>query len=115
MTSSTAAATVRTRVRIPLSFADGYQVTAEVVTFNGLADGAEHVALVLGDPATAAAPLVRLPPQRDRTRDPGGAGRPGRLGAVEIPSAATYPLDRVAGAFAELEQRHTRGKIVLMP
>ncbi|MFI1709691.1 GTP cyclohydrolase II [Streptomyces griseoruber] len=60
MTTSTAAATVRTRVRIPLSFADGYQVTAEVVTFNGLADGAEHVALVLGDPATAAAPLVRL-------------------------------------------------------
>ncbi|MEV6001475.1 NADP-dependent oxidoreductase [Streptomyces griseomycini] len=36
-------------------------------------------------------------------------------GAVEIPIAATYPLDRVADAFAELEQRHTRGKIVLMP
>ncbi|KUN74973.1 GTP cyclohydrolase II [Streptomyces griseoruber] len=60
MTPSTDAATVRTRVRIPLSFSDGYQVTAEVITFNGLADGAEHVALVLGDPATAAAPLVRL-------------------------------------------------------
>jgi NADPH:quinone reductase-like Zn-dependent oxidoreductase len=36
-------------------------------------------------------------------------------GAVEIPIAATYPLDRVADAFAELEQRHTRGKIVLVP
>ncbi|GCB43733.1 NADP-dependent oxidoreductase [Streptomyces sp. NL15-2K] len=36
-------------------------------------------------------------------------------GAVEIPIAATYPLDRVADAFAELEQRHTRGKIVLIP
>ena len=36
-------------------------------------------------------------------------------GAVEIPIAATYPLDRVADAFAELEQRHTRGKIVLLP
>ncbi|WP_181807931.1 GTP cyclohydrolase II [Streptomyces shenzhenensis] len=60
MTTSTAAATVRTRVRIPLSFPDGYQVTAEVITFNGLADGAEHLALVLGDPATAATPLVRL-------------------------------------------------------
>lgn len=36
-------------------------------------------------------------------------------GAVEIPIAATYPLDRVADAFAELEQRHTRSKIVLVP
>ena len=36
-------------------------------------------------------------------------------GAVEIPIAATYPLDRVADAFAELERRHTRGKIVLIP
>jgi GTP cyclohydrolase II len=60
MTTSTAAATVRTRVRIPLSFSDGYQVTAEVITFHGLADGTEHIALVLGDPATAATPLVRL-------------------------------------------------------
>ena len=36
-------------------------------------------------------------------------------GAITIPIAATYPLDRVADAFAELEQRHTRGKIVLLP
>lgn len=36
-------------------------------------------------------------------------------GALEVPIAATYPLDRVADAFAELEQRHTRGKIALIP
>ena len=36
-------------------------------------------------------------------------------GAIDIPIAATYPLDRVADAFAELERRHTRGKIVLIP
>ena len=36
-------------------------------------------------------------------------------GKIEIPIAATYPLDRVADAFAELEHRHTRGKIVLIP
>ena len=36
-------------------------------------------------------------------------------GAVEIPIAAAYPLGRVADAFAELEQRHTHGKIVLIP
>ena len=55
----TSAATVRTRVRIPLRFADGYSVTAEAVTFHGLVDGAEHIALVFGDP-TAGTPLVRL-------------------------------------------------------
>jgi NADPH2:quinone reductase len=36
-------------------------------------------------------------------------------GDVEIPIAATYPLDRVGDAFEVLEQRHTRGKIVLIP
>jgi NADPH2:quinone reductase len=36
-------------------------------------------------------------------------------GRIEIPIAVTYPLDQVRDAFAELEQRHTRGKIVLIP
>lgn len=58
MSISIPAATVRTRVRIPLRFADGYSATAEAVTFHGLVDGAEHLALVLGKPT--AAPLVRL-------------------------------------------------------
>ncbi|MGP3916570.1 GTP cyclohydrolase II [Nonomuraea sp. 10N515B] len=52
--------TVRTRVQVPLLFADGYAVTAEAVTFRGLADGAEHLALILGDLSAAATPLVRL-------------------------------------------------------
>jgi NADPH:quinone reductase-like Zn-dependent oxidoreductase len=36
-------------------------------------------------------------------------------GAIEIPIAASYPLDKVAEAYDELERRHTRGKIVLIP
>lgn len=36
-------------------------------------------------------------------------------GAIDFEVAATYPLDRVADAFEELEKRHTRGKIVLLP
>ena len=36
-------------------------------------------------------------------------------GAVDFDIAATYPLDRVVDAYAELEQRHTHGKIVLLP
>jgi len=35
--------------------------------------------------------------------------------AIELPIAATYPLDRVADAFEQLERRHTLGKIVLLP
>ncbi len=53
-------ATVRTSVRIPLQFGDGYRTTAQVFTFHGLSDGQEHVALGLGDYATAKVPLVRL-------------------------------------------------------
>ncbi|WP_433725970.1 NADP-dependent oxidoreductase [Nocardia sp. CA-129566] len=34
---------------------------------------------------------------------------------VEVPIAAVYPLDKVQEAYRELEQRHTRGKIVLHP
>jgi len=36
-------------------------------------------------------------------------------GDIEMPIAATFPLDEVRAAYAELEQRHTRGKIVLIP
>ncbi|TMM32861.1 MAG: GTP cyclohydrolase II [Actinobacteria bacterium] len=53
------AATVRTQVTVPLRFPDGFATTAGVVTFNGLVDGREHIALRLGDPARGAAPLVR--------------------------------------------------------
>jgi GTP cyclohydrolase II len=52
-------AEIRTRVTVPLRFADGYSTTAEVITFTGLADGKEHLALALGDVSAAAVPLVR--------------------------------------------------------
>ncbi|AGL15339.1 GTP cyclohydrolase II [Actinoplanes sp. N902-109] len=51
--------TVRSRVTVPLKFADGYTTTADVITFTGLADGKEHLALALGDVAGAKVPLVR--------------------------------------------------------
>ena len=35
--------------------------------------------------------------------------------AIDLPIAATYPLDRVSDAFEQLERRHTLGKIVLLP
>ncbi|MCU1681726.1 MAG: Alcohol dehydrogenase GroES domain protein [Amycolatopsis sp.] len=36
-------------------------------------------------------------------------------GSLEIPVAKVYPLAEVKAAFRDLEQRHTRGKIVLKP
>ena len=60
-------ATSRSQVAVPLRFADGYATTAEVVTFDGLVDGQEHLLLGLGDWRSAVArgaaggeaPLVR--------------------------------------------------------
>ena len=52
-------ATIRTQVRVPLRFPDGYAAEADVYTFTGLADGKEHLALGLGAYRDAAVPLVR--------------------------------------------------------
>jgi GTP cyclohydrolase II len=52
-------ATIRTQVRVPLRFPDGYATEADVYTFTGLADGKEHLALGLGAYRDAAVPLVR--------------------------------------------------------
>ncbi|AXL13504.1 GTP cyclohydrolase II [Microbacterium foliorum] len=60
-------ATERTRVRVPMRFADGFSTAADVVTFDGLVDGREHLLLGLGDWKSALdraaaggnAPLVR--------------------------------------------------------
>jgi len=56
-------AAIRTRVRVPLRFSDGYATTADLFSFDGLVDGREHVAFGLGDwsgvLARGEAPLVR--------------------------------------------------------
>ena len=36
-------------------------------------------------------------------------------GRLDLPIAAVYPLDEVRDAYRQIEQRHTRGKIVLHP
>jgi GTP cyclohydrolase II len=53
-------AAIRRRIRMPLRFADGYSAIATVVSFTGLTDAKQHVALELGRPASARFPLVRL-------------------------------------------------------
>ena len=58
MTGAVQAAAIRRRIRIPLRFADGYSTTATVVSFTGLTDAQQHVALELGRPATAGLPRL---------------------------------------------------------
>jgi GTP cyclohydrolase II len=53
-------AAIRRRIRIPLRFADGYSTDATIISFGGLADARQHVALELGRPGAAGLPLVRL-------------------------------------------------------
>ena len=53
-------ATIRTRLPVPLRFADGFTTDAEVSTFDGLADGREHLTFALGEPCPDVPPLVRL-------------------------------------------------------
>ena len=60
VTGAVQAAAIRRRIRIPLRLADDYSTTATVVSFTGLADAQQHVALELGRPAAARLPLVRL-------------------------------------------------------
>ena len=56
-------AKIRTQVPVPLRFPDGYASPARVFSFDGLADGREHVAFGLGD---RAAPVTST----DNLREP---------------------------------------------
>ncbi len=63
MTTEATRSTIRTRLTVPLRFADGFATTARVFTFEGLADPGEHIALQLGDPLgvdPGEPPLVRV-------------------------------------------------------
>jgi GTP cyclohydrolase II len=58
-------ATIRTQVQLPVRLPEGLVATGTLVSFDGLSDGREHVALALGD---------RSAPDGSAT---GGDGRPG--------------------------------------
>lgn len=55
------AASVRRLVDLPLRLADGSSVPARMVTFHGLVDGREHVAVGLGSCAAGGLPAVGVP------------------------------------------------------
>jgi len=92
-------ATVRRRVAVPLQTPDGFSAQADVVTFEGLADGREHLALGLGDwqgalrrgAAGGPAPLVR-PHSECLTGDVFGSER------CDCGPQLREALERVSGA-----------------
>jgi NADPH:quinone reductase-like Zn-dependent oxidoreductase len=119
---------------IPVTYGDGVEdriraaaggkVDAFIDTFGG---GYVELALKLGVPANridtiidfAAAAKYGVKTEgnhegatRDVLAQLAGLVAAGRL---EIPIAKVYPLAEVRDAYRELEQRHTRGKIVLVP
>lgn len=55
-----APATIRTIVPLPLGFGDGFAAPARVISFTGLVDGGEHVAIALGELSRSRDPLVRI-------------------------------------------------------
>ena len=59
-------ATIRTEVMVPLRFSDGFATPARVLTFDGLVDGREHLALGLGDRTSRARPAGRRGPRTGR-------------------------------------------------
>jgi GTP cyclohydrolase II len=59
-TLTVTSASVRTRVNVPLQMSAGVFTPGTVVTFHGLMDGREHLAVAYGDGLTQPKPLVRV-------------------------------------------------------
>jgi GTP cyclohydrolase II len=60
VTGAVQAAAIRRRIRVPLLLAGDYLTTATIISFTGLTDAQQHVAIELGRPGAADPPLVRL-------------------------------------------------------
>jgi NADPH:quinone reductase-like Zn-dependent oxidoreductase len=125
---------LRARDIIPVSYGDGVAeriraaadgpVTAFIDTFGG---GYVDLAIELGVPAERIDTIADFEAaHRHGVKTDGSAagasaevlGALAQLvdrGELEVPIAATYPLEQVRAAYGELAHRHTRGKIVLVP
>jgi NADPH:quinone reductase-like Zn-dependent oxidoreductase len=119
---------------IPVAYGDGVEdriraasggkVDAFVDTFGG---GYVELALKLGVPKDRIDTIIDFAAaakhgvKTEGNHQAASAGVLGQLaaqvaaGRLEIPIAKVYPLAEVRDAYRELEQRHSRGKIVLKP
>jgi NADPH:quinone reductase-like Zn-dependent oxidoreductase len=120
---------------IPVAYGDGVADRIRAAAPSGVnafidthGDGYVELALALGVAVERIDTIVDYPAaakhgvKTDGGREAGpGARVLGELagliadGHLEVPIARVYPLAQVREAYTELERRHTRGKIVLMP
>ena len=99
MSAALPSASIRRQVTVPLRFVDGYTTPARLVTFDGLVDGLEHIALGLGPYAEMSAsstdpvavPLIR-PHSECLTGDVFGSQR------CDCGAQLREAVERIAGA-----------------
>ena len=118
----------------PVSYGEGLAERLEAAAPNGIDAfidlfGAEYVQLAfdLGVPPRRIETIIAREKARELGANAQGSGDASTTdvlsemaelvasGRIEIPIAASFPLERVRDAFAMLEERHTHGKIVLTP
>jgi NADPH:quinone reductase-like Zn-dependent oxidoreductase len=120
---------------IPIAYGDGVEARIRTAAPSGVdafidtyGHGYVELALALGVPADRVDTIADFAAAEKFgvKTDGGTAAGPGapvlaelaRLiadGQLEVPIANAYPLAQVREAYTELERRHTRGKIVLLP
>jgi NADPH:quinone reductase-like Zn-dependent oxidoreductase len=120
---------------IPIAYGDGVEARIRTAAPSGVdafidtyGHGYVELALALGVPADRVDTIADFAAAEKFgvKTDGGTAAGPGapvlaelaRLiadGPLEVPIANAYPLAQVREAYTELERRHTRGKIVLLP
>ena len=120
---------------IPVAYGDGVADRIRAAAPSGVdafidthGDGYVELALTLGVPADRIDTIADYPAAaKHGVKTDGGAeaGPGGEVlaelagliadGHLEVPIANVYPLAQVREAYAELERRHTHGKIVLRP
>ena len=99
MSPTLPAARVRRQVMIPLRFADGYATRARVLTFDGLVDGLEHLALGLGGTPRRSSRALhqRRCPWSGRTASASPAMSSAASGATAVPQLREA-VERIAEA-----------------
>ncbi|OIH99513.1 MULTISPECIES: NADP-dependent oxidoreductase [unclassified Curtobacterium] len=125
---------LRSKRARPVAYGDGLRERITELATNGVdavidTFGPEyvHLGIALGVPAERIETVIAFEAAAEvgaRTAGSADTADPEILGAlalqvadgsIEVPVAATFPLERVQDAYEQLEQRHTRGKIVLVP
>lgn len=126
---------LRDRGIIPVAYGEGQEERVRAAAggepisafIDTAGSGSVDLALALGVPKERVNTVVDFQAAREHgvktmgTREAGGVPALQELadlaaaGALDIPIAAAYPLDRVQEAYRQVAERRTRGKIVLHP